>query len=281
VRIAARILHWNVVVVSLLLVMGHVAAQGNAGEPSREGRSSAGGAAFSVAADEEPKEAPDEQPGGAPRIEFDELAHDFGSVYQYGEVSHSFAFRNTGTAMLVIGKVRSTCGCTPAVAGKSEIPPGDVGEIDVTFRSGSRRGRFAKHVYVSSNDPANPRIDLTVSGEVKVEVDVTPRGIYIGKMKVGQTLERWVELTAVEVPSFSILGVRTTHPALTALKPIKLPGKPCRYRLAIRFGPATEPGRVSAEVILRTDLPHTRELTISVYGKVTDGAEPARPTGPA
>ncbi len=280
-RIAVRILHWNVVFGSLLLVMGHVAAQGNAGEPSRERRSSAGDAALSVAADEEAKDAPDEQPGGAPRIEFDELAHDFGSVYQYGDISHSFVFRNTGTAMLVIGKVRSTCGCTPAVAGKDEIPPGDVGEIDVTFRSGSRRGRFTKHVYVDSNDPVNPRVDLTVTGDVRVEVDVTPRGVYIGRLKVGETLERWVELTAVEVPSFSILEVRKTHQALTVLKPVKLPGEPCRYRLGIRFGPVTEPGRVSAKVILRTDLPHTPELTISVYGKVTDGAEPARPTGPA
>lgn len=279
-RIAARILHWNVVAVSVLLIVGHAHARGNAGDPSQKCWPSSGDAALLVAAEEEPKDAPDEQAGGMPRIEFDELAHDFGSIYQYGEVSHRFLFRNTGTATLVIGKVRSTCGCTPAVAGQSEIRPGDVGEIKVTFRSGSRRGRFAKHVYVDSNDPVNSRVNLTVTGEVRVEVEVTPRGVYIGSLKVGETLERWVELTAVEVRSFSILEVFTTHPALTVPKPIKLSGEPCRYRIAVRFGPATAPGRVSAEVILRTDLPHTPELTISVYGKVTDGAEPAPPTPP-
>ena len=216
----------------------------------------------------------------APCIEFDEVTFNFGRMYQHEEVSHVFLFRNTGNATLKIEKVRSTCGCTAALPQKREIAPGEEGAIKTTFRSGSMRNRVVKHIYVDSNDPACPRVTLTVTGEIEVEVEVSPRGLYIGQLKVGETLERSVEMLPVGVKKFKIIEVSANHPALQVAEAVPLTGKTGGYRLKIRFGPVEQPGRISAKVTVRTDLEHSKELSIPVYGKVVEQEDSAKATTP-
>jgi hypothetical protein len=163
---------------------------------------------------------------------------------------------------------------------EGEVAPGEQGVIKVTFNSGRMRNRVTKHVYVSSNDPAEPRATLTVTGLIKVEVDVVPTGIYFGALPVGQTVERSVVVKPVEVEGFRILEVKSSDPMIAVSKPLPA-GKPepeGSYRVTITVGPLAEPKRISGNVRLRTDLAHQKEITISVYGRVV--AEEA-PGGPA
>ncbi len=202
------------------------------------------------------------------------MTFDFGAMYQNEEVSHTFTFRNGGDAVLNIEKVKSSCGCTAAMPDKRKLAPGEQATIKVTFKSGTRRDRVTQHVSVDSNDAAQPRVTLTVQGVVKVEVDVVPRGFYIGKIKPGETVERSIELLPVTVKSFKILGVTATNPALHVGEPVPLKDEKDKerggYRLDVRFGPAEEPGRISARVIIQTDLEHSKKLRISVYGTVAE-----------
>jgi len=227
--------------------------------------------------DESYWEVAEEQQEPAPRIEFKEVSWDFGTIYQREEASHRFEFRNTGNATLKIGKVRSTCGCTAALPAKREIAPGEEGEIKVTFRAGTMRGRVVKHVYVDTNDPVQPRVNLELTVEVKVELEVVPHGIYIGKLGVGEAIKRSIDLYSPEVPSFSILEIAASHPALRVDKPVKLAGQEGRYRLNVQFGPVGEAGRVNAKVTVRTDLPHTKEVVVRVYGKVVERGRLSEP----
>ena len=220
--------------------------------------------------DESSVEVAEEPEAPRPRIEFEEDTWDFGTIYQSAEVSHAFVFRNTGNAVLKIGKVRSTCGCTAALLAEREIAPGEEGEIKLTFRSGTMRGRVVKHVFVGTNDPLQPRVNLGLTGEVKVEVEVVPHGIYIGKLEVGEAIERSIAIYSPEVPSFRILEIAASHPALRVSDPVKLEGQHGRYRLNVQFGPVEEPGRVNANITLHTDLPHTKKVVVRVYGEVVE-----------
>jgi len=219
--------------------------------------------------------APEDEAARAPRVEFDEITFDFGTMYQQEEVSQSFVFRNVGAVPLKILNVRSTCGCTAALPDKRELAVGEEASIKTTFRSGAMRNRVTKHVYVDTNDPAQPRVTLTITGEIKVEIKVSPRGIYIGKLNLGETMYRTIELIPVDVADFSILEVSANDPAVRVDKPVRLKGENQGYRLTVHFGPAKEPGRVSAKITVLTDLPHTKELRISVYGKVVEPERPA------
>jgi hypothetical protein len=213
----------------------------------------------------------------APKIEFEELEFDFGEIYQNEQDSHEFVFRNVGTSTLKIQKVRSTCGCAAAVMSENELEPGEQGTIKVVFRSGRYRDKVTKRIYVDTNDPAAPRVTLTVTAQVKIEVVVSPPGVYVGLLQRGEKVERSVTMRPVEADSFRIVEVKVDHPLVHIGKPVWVKGKDKGYRLDITFGPAQKPGRVSTRVLVRTDLEHTKTIYIPIYGKVVLPGESSAP----
>jgi hypothetical protein len=210
------------------------------------------------------------------RIQFVEKAYDFGTMYQNEEASHVFTFRNIGNDVLKIEKVKSSCGCTAALPQKRELDPGDETTMTVTFKSGSMRNRVTKRVHIDTNDAVEPRMTLTITATVKVEVEVSPSGVYVRNLGVGEIVQRDVEIAPVSVKSFRILQTSADHPAVI-VKKILPPAKPEEpYKLTIQLGPISQPGRVSAKVLVRTDLPHTPEITIPVYGRIDGGQQPEK-----
>lgn len=214
-----------------------------------------------------------------PQIQFDETDFDFGQIYQNEEVSHEFRFRNTGGATLTIDKVTSTCGCAAAMPTDRELEGGERAVIKVTFRSGRYRNRVTKHVYVDTNDPEQPRVVLTITATVKVEAEVSPASVYVGALKPGEKIERLVAIRAVEAKSFKILDIKADKPLVQVGEPERLRAPEVGYRLSIGYGPAGKPGIIRANVIVKTDLAHTKEIRIPIYGKTAEpeekGAAPA------
>jgi len=208
-------------------------------------------------------------PGEAPRIELDATTWDFGEMYQEEKVSYEFVYRNVGKGPLRIEKVKTDCGCTAAQPSHREILPGQRGTLSATFDSGHYRDSITKHIYVDTNDPETPRVTLTVTGVIKMDVQVTPIGIYVGQMKLGAKAIRSVDIIAVDVSRFKVVGTRITDPAIKVLRTesIKKGGKR-GYRLVVQYGPVTKPGRVSGDLLVQTDLKHSRSIPIRVYGRV-------------
>ncbi len=84
---------------------------------------------------------------------------DFGVIIQGEVVVHTFKFKNTGNADLIIRSTSSTCGCTVSSYTKKPIPPGGEGKVDVTFSSSNRKGRQNKAVTVLTNaQPASRQL---------------------------------------------------------------------------------------------------------------------------
>lgn len=84
-------------------------------------------------------------------IQFAEKQHEFGDVVQGQSVSHKFTFTNTGTEPLILLNVQTTCGCTAPEWSKKPIPPGEGGEILITFNSAKKMGRQNKVITVYTN----------------------------------------------------------------------------------------------------------------------------------
>ncbi len=216
-------------------------------------------------------------PAAGPRIHFDRTTFDFGSMYQEGSITHSFDLRNIGDAPLKIQKVTSSCGCTAALPSRQELLPGETAAIKVTFKSGRMRDRVSKHIYVDSSDPAEPRVTLTLSGVVKMEVEIIPSGLYLGNVRLGEALEREVLIRPAEVKKFRLFDPRADNQAVQVLSLVPIADKQGGYRLKVRFGPVTRPERVTAQVIVRANLPHCKELRIPVNARVVDQPTPPLP----
>jgi hypothetical protein len=196
-------------------------------------------------------------------------------MFQEESVGHEFVVRNTGDAPLKIDKVTTSCGCTAALPTEQEIVPGKTAAIKVTFRSGRMRDRVTKYIYVESSDPLQPRATLTITGIVKREVEVTPSSVVFGNVKIGEVVERAVLIRPVDVKSFRILDVKSEHKAVHVDRPEAIKDKQGGYRLRVRLGPLSQPERVYTTILVHTDLEHTKDLRITLYGKV--GQQQTRP----
>ncbi|MFV0366525.1 MAG: DUF1573 domain-containing protein [Mangrovibacterium sp.] len=95
---------------------------------------------------------------------FTEVRHSFGEIQeQDGPVTHTFQFKNTGNAPLILNAVNASCGCTTPKWTKAPVAPGQVGNIEVTYNPLNRPGAFNKTIVVSSNAKQET---LYISGNV-------------------------------------------------------------------------------------------------------------------
>ena len=107
-----------------------------------------------------------------PKIEISPESFDFGEV-KYGQLAeYTFLVKNSGKKTLEIKKVATSCACTTAEIAKEEINPGEETNLQVVYDTGAMSGAHAKGeqeriIYVKSNDPVNPQIEVTISAYVK------------------------------------------------------------------------------------------------------------------
>lgn len=98
-------------------------------------------------------------------ISFEEEVFDFGTITQGEKVAHTFKFKNSGNADLVIVSAKGSCGCTVPEWPKEPIAPGGVGEINVVFNSEGKVGKQHKRVSIVANtEPATSAVAL--KGEI-------------------------------------------------------------------------------------------------------------------
>ncbi|MBN8702111.1 MAG: DUF1573 domain-containing protein [Bacteroidetes bacterium] len=112
-----------------------------------------------------PLSATDANNSAIPVIEFEKSEHDFGKISQGEKVSHSFKFKNTGKADLLIASAQGSCGCTVPTFSDKPIVPGAEGTIDVIFDSEGKEGKVSKTITVVTNSNPSTQI-LKISTEI-------------------------------------------------------------------------------------------------------------------
>jgi hypothetical protein len=212
-------------------------------------------------------------PANGARLRFREETWDFGSAFQGEPVVHDFGFRNDGQSPITITEVRTDCSsCTVAELPKRRYAPGEAGAIDVELATSTYYGMIRKGITVVSDDPRRSQVHLTVVGRIKQEVKLSAVGVYIGKLKTGNQLTRAVTLAGIDVKRFRVLGVESDDPEvrITRISPTGQAGGAGTYTFALRVGPYAVAKRVKARVTIHTDLRHTKDVVLTVYGRTVN-----------
>jgi hypothetical protein len=105
---------------------------------------------------------------GVPSIEVNPKSHDFGTIPKE-VVSHMFSVKNTGTAMLQIKKVSTSCACTTAEIDSKSVGPGQSTGMLVTFdpnKMAEIEENVYRIVYIKSNDPEQPEVEVEIRATV-------------------------------------------------------------------------------------------------------------------
>jgi uncharacterized cupredoxin-like copper-binding protein len=209
-----------------------------------------------------------------PKIVFKNEKWNFGKIKQGMDPSYEFVFKNEGDATLNIGNVETSCGCAAALVSDKKIGPGKSGKIKVTFNSRGYAGEVVKSVYVDSDDPVNPRVELKIEAAVDVppqpKIDLDRYFYDAGLLVEGETLS-----TEIIVKNRGELELRfeCALPGAT----FEGKGKPAEFpmnvaagkeaEVTVKFPLAGRVGLVREIVLFKTNDPlrSTISMTISGY----------------
>ncbi len=98
-----------------------------------------------------PAPAAEKPEGPLPTVEFDTEDFDFGTINEGQVVEHTYSFKNTGEAPLIIQNAVGSCGCTVPNWSKEPIPVGGTGFVKASFDSNGKPNMQNKTVTVTTN----------------------------------------------------------------------------------------------------------------------------------
>ena len=89
--------------------------------------------------------------GPLPVAEFATVDYDFGTVNEGEVVEHTYSFKNTGEAPLIIQNAQPSCGCTVPDWTKEPIPVGGTGFVKAKFDTNGKPNAQNKTITVTAN----------------------------------------------------------------------------------------------------------------------------------
>ncbi len=108
--------------------------------------------------------ATDAPADGGPKMTFEVMEVDYGTITQGSDPLRVFKFTNVGDEPLIISKAKGSCGCTVPKYPQDPILPGEAAEIEVRYDT-NRIGPFQKTVTLTTNE-ADPTHVLKIKGKV-------------------------------------------------------------------------------------------------------------------
>ena len=202
----------------------------------------------------------------APEMAVDQPAFDFGAIYQGKKVEHIFTLRNSGDSPLIIKSVRPSCGCTAVSITTSVISPGKTSGIKSSFDSTNFTGVVHKTIEVTTNDFRSPTSTLTLQGTVIEEIQINPKQLSLGKVKVNETTRASLVVTNKGNKPLKLTSFRSPLPQIVAVADKKLlnPGESANISITIRLGSGDR--LLSGYLAISTDSPDKPEILVPVYG---------------
>lgn len=132
--------------------------------------------------------------GPRPALVAETLVRHLGRVLDIDESDVSFPFRNDGEAPLTILGVEKDCGCVAADVTRRTIPPGEGGELRVTFLPEAREGAVKRHVYLTTNDPLAPVTTFLIEADVIPSIELSPERLEFGRVAPGDEVTAFLAL---------------------------------------------------------------------------------------
>jgi hypothetical protein len=205
-----------------------------------------------------------------PRIGSPKATLDFGEAPQNDKVEYDFVLENRGKKQLKIDKVNATCGCTVGQPEKSVLEPGESTKVKTTFNTQTFNGPVTKSLICESNDPTQPRFNLTITGRVVQAFRPSVTEVNFGSLRKGtkfpdQTFDVLIpgQLTA------TVLDAQSDHPSVKA-RIDRLPANsPTRgFRITVTVEGSPPVGTVRGKLTLITDLSSQKQFEIPFVAQI-------------
>ena len=149
-----------------------------------------------------------------------------------------------------------------------QIAPGQTGEIEVSVKT-EGIAAVNKSVTVTTNDPRQQKIVLTLTAVVEPEFQPSERAVYFGNVPSGQGVTKEVTVRIPADKSVSLTSVSSTDQYVSARLEAVPNSNGKQYTITLIQRPDTKEGYHFGMIILKTTSSLTPELRISVRGIVS------------
>jgi len=177
-----------------------------------------------------------------------------------GRATAQFTFTNTGAYPIKITATRTSCGCTAAVADTRPILPGQVGKIDVSFKTLNRRGLYEEPIEIDTNDPTASLNTVTLRVLIRDAVELLPTLLF---WQPGEPLTpKIIDISATDGFDVTKINTASSSPDVQLdLATIK-PG--ADYKLTVTPKSPHVKATISITPVVTGHLPHTITAHIRV-----------------
>jgi hypothetical protein len=153
--------------------------------------------------------------GPPPQIKFEATTVDLGDIKPESKNVANYTFTNVGKGTLKIIDIVKTCGCTPFELAKREYAPGESGTIKVEYQATKAGGAVLKHLFVMSDDPDNPRQEITLKANVVLQVIIEPQTMQLSLEALDANAPE-ITLYSKDDKPFSIKSIESSNNTITA-----------------------------------------------------------------
>jgi hypothetical protein len=224
--------------------------------------------------------------GPSPKVEVPQpLMHDFGSMTQLAEGTHTWEFKNIGDADLELWMESSTCSCTVAKLTSKDgqekkkvvVKPKDSTNIDLEFQTKMFHDDYEKGATIGTNDPSRRSVTIHVKGKVYPPVMVIPNELVtFNSVSNEETHQAKIAMFSVDRPDLKIKNLSTTRPEFLVPQVRSLTPEECKQlkvkgglQVTVEMKPGMPLGRFQDELVMETDHPLKSEVRMKIVGNTT------------
>lgn len=226
---------------------------------------------------EPPRLATDSQ--RQPQAQIDQTEYDFGRMDLDVKGQHEFVIRNMGEAPLRLESGPTTCSCTVSNLDKKELPPGGSTTVRIDWNAKGEPGPYQQTAAIITNDPKNPRIELTVRGVMVAAVQAKPSEVIFPQLSGTRQTSQIVDLYGFRDEPLQIQGHSFGDPSLAHFFEVHetplgaedlkaMPGATSGVQVRISVKSGLPQGPLRQTITFRTNLAERPTIELPIQGDV-------------
>ncbi len=202
---------------------------------------------------------------------FTETSHDFGTVTRNSKTEYRFRFQNLYKEDVHVRSVRTSCGCTQAVATTPSLKTYETGEIVATVNTVRYSGVRSVTITVQFDQPYVAEVQLQIHANIRDDIQFVPNELDFGSVLPGTSAKKTVKVRRVGGASWKITSIKSTSPYVTA-ELFNRAGKNSRtpdYEVEVSLGDQMPPGRFREQILFSTSgASDSQKLSFIVQGEI-------------
>lgn len=211
--------------------------------------------------------------GGHQRLELDRAEHDWGVAGQNERHDTTFTYTNRSEETVTHIRAIGDCGCNMITLSKTELKPGEAGEMKVTFETVLLSGHLTKFIRLISKERAHGEAKIRQKIAILKGLILSPSALRFGDVPRDTLPRRTFRLKWYEGHGKPFQVTGATVPGYdfeTAVKPYQDRRDPKwrGWEISVGFKEAPALGMFSAEVAVDTDHPDQARVTVPLSANI-------------